>query len=421
MLKSIKMCFALVLIHICSPGFSQGLPNVVVHGFVSQGYLKSTENSFLANSKDGSFEFNETAINFMTQINSKLRIGLQLFSRDMGRESNNSVILDWAYGDYHWQDYLGIRFGKIKMPLGYYNLVRDVDLYRNSILLPQGVYDETQRDFSLAMQGGSLYGYVPLVKNSTIEYEVCIGTLTIPDAYTTYWNWSLDFFTKELSKLANSSCLLGERNVVGKTIWGAALNWETPVKGFKMGASNIQGELLLKSDLNLIIPATNSSRVLPGDVSISAKIDKYDVFSTEYSIGNFVFTAEYLELIFKTNTSVMLPDLFPNPITIPITFNATGYYGQITFKASDKWTLNTYYSEFYPDKNDKEGNQLESDRLKYTAWQKDLCFTLRLDPISNWVFKLEGHYIDGAAQAYRFDQPAKRYWNLFALKTSYNF
>ncbi len=61
----------------------------VIHGFVSQGYLKSTDNNYLGKSKNGSYEFNEIGLNIALPIADALRFGIQLFSRDLGDEGNN--------------------------------------------------------------------------------------------------------------------------------------------------------------------------------------------------------------------------------------------------------------------------------------------------------------------------------------------
>ncbi|GBC63154.1 hypothetical protein DENIS_4147 [Desulfonema ishimotonii] len=79
------------------------LGGVDIHGFISQGYLKSDDNNFLGNSEDGSFQFNEMGINFSRELTDKLRIGVQFFSRDLSAVGNNDVVVDWAYGDYRWR------------------------------------------------------------------------------------------------------------------------------------------------------------------------------------------------------------------------------------------------------------------------------------------------------------------------------
>ncbi len=89
-----------------------------IHGFVSQGYIKTTRNNYLTDSarRQGSFDFTEVGINFTKQLNDKLRVGLQLFAHDLGPLGNYSPQFDWYYLDYHLFDWLGIRAGKTSCP-----------------------------------------------------------------------------------------------------------------------------------------------------------------------------------------------------------------------------------------------------------------------------------------------------------------
>ncbi|MBC7052098.1 hypothetical protein G6O46_24120, partial [Salmonella enterica subsp. enterica serovar Enteritidis] len=59
--------------------------SVAVHGFVSPGFIASTGNNYLANTKGGTFEFTEVGINFTMPLTDKLRAGMQIFARDLGR------------------------------------------------------------------------------------------------------------------------------------------------------------------------------------------------------------------------------------------------------------------------------------------------------------------------------------------------
>src|SRR5437588_62671 len=67
-------------------GPSESPLSVEVHGFISQGVLRTTANNYLARSDSGigSFEFTEIGINFTKSLTDRLRFGLQLFSRDLG-------------------------------------------------------------------------------------------------------------------------------------------------------------------------------------------------------------------------------------------------------------------------------------------------------------------------------------------------
>src|SRR4051812_31928647 len=74
-----------------------------VHGFVSQGFLLTSANNYLANSSRGSFEFSEVGLNFPLPATERLRLGIQLFSRDLGPIGDYRATLDWYYLDYHWR------------------------------------------------------------------------------------------------------------------------------------------------------------------------------------------------------------------------------------------------------------------------------------------------------------------------------
>lgn len=132
--------------------------SVQIHGFVSQGYLKSSNNNFLAESRSGSLEFTDLGLNVNWAMLDKLRVGGQLFYRNLGDYAEDNVVIDWALIDYQPLDWLGVRLGKVKMPLGLYNENRDSDFLQSTIFLPQSIYDESRRDTSLAYVGGGFYG-----------------------------------------------------------------------------------------------------------------------------------------------------------------------------------------------------------------------------------------------------------------------
>ncbi len=163
---------------------------VDVHGFISQGYLKSTGNNFLANTKYGTWEFTEIGINFGSYVTDELRIGMQLFARDLGALGNMDLELDWALGDYTVNDYLGIRVGRIKTPYGLYGETQDVDLVRTSILLPQSVYYLALRDILISFNGISLYGNIDFLYIFylfglfyTINVRVVMGGYELESSY----------------------------------------------------------------------------------------------------------------------------------------------------------------------------------------------------------------------------------------------
>ena len=131
---------------------------IQIHGFVSQGGLLTTDNNYLAHTEHGSLEFTEVGLNFTKPIDDRLSVGAQLFARDLGPDGNYSAKFDWLQIDYHWQDWLGFRAGRVKIPYGFYNDTADIDAAQPVALLPQSIYPETNRNFLLAQTGVEAYG-----------------------------------------------------------------------------------------------------------------------------------------------------------------------------------------------------------------------------------------------------------------------
>ncbi|NDY73735.1 hypothetical protein DO021_18555 [Desulfobacter hydrogenophilus] len=181
--KIIGIAAAIILAGTClitTSSFAVELGGVDIHGFISQGFIISDEYNYLAhNSTDGSFEYNEVGINFSKELTEQLRLGIQLFSRDIGDAGNNKVTIDWAYGDYRFKDWLGFRAGRIKLPLGLYNETRDIDMLRTNIVIPQSIYPDLLRDTVIAANGVSLYGTIDLSSVGSLEYQAIAGQVNI--------------------------------------------------------------------------------------------------------------------------------------------------------------------------------------------------------------------------------------------------
>jgi hypothetical protein len=58
---------------------------------------------------------------------------------------------------------------------------------------------------------------------------------------------------------------------------------------------------------------------------------------------------------------------------------------------------------------------------RWYAWQRDLAATVRYDVNERWLWKVEGHFIDGVADLLGSTPDPKRYWGLFLLKTTVTF
>ena len=170
----------LILAWMCGcavPLLAQDLSNIQIHGFVTQGFLFSSNNNYLStNSSAGSFLWTDGAVNVSDSLSDKLRVGIQLHMYQLGEFGGPFPYVDWALEDYKVNDHLGFRAGKFKTPLGLFNDSQDVDAVHLWALLPQSIYPTDNRSFTLSQLGGEMYGQWGLgKKGGKVFYRGYVG------------------------------------------------------------------------------------------------------------------------------------------------------------------------------------------------------------------------------------------------------
>jgi hypothetical protein len=364
-----------------------------VHGFVSQGFLVTTDNNYLAESERGSFEFTEVGLNFTQPLSDELRVGVQLFARDLGPLGNYDVKADWFYLDYRFADWFGLRAGRVKLPFGLYNEVNDVDQARLPILLPQSVYPIQNRDFLLAQTGVELYGYLDLAAAGALDYRLYGGTIFL-----------------DADVAPGAAYELVAINI--PYVAGARVLWETPLPGLRAGGS-LQ-LIRLEADL-LFDPAAFQPLVMDGDLpaSFAGQVEVelpalMWVGSIEYAIDQLLFAAEYSRWHIDTGSSE--PLLFPESDT-----TQERLYGMAAYRWNAWFESGVYYALYFRDVERRAGRAQQ---------QHDLAATLRFDINPHWLVKLEVHGMRGTAAlnaALNDGTPPsqlQRSWGLFVVKTT---
>ena len=378
--------------------------DIAIHGFVSQGYLQSNHNNFVARTEDGTFEFNEAAINFSIQPSSDLRIGLQLMSRDLGESGNNDLYLDWGYADYRWLDALGFRVGQIKVPMGLYNQNRDIDFLRTFVFLPQSIYGENYRAFRTAYRGLDVYGNISMGSLGDLDYEFLVGTPQM-DVEEPIFRGLFQIYAEGLG-----TSTYRDADMYLDYGFAAALRWNTGIDGLRFSATNLLAKAVGSSIVTAGAPYGNVPFEWEQDY------DYFYVVSTEYFWNNFKFAAEYSRK--KSNTEYIYKGL--TSVTKSET-TAESFYGSVSYRFSDLIELGTYYAENYPNVDDRDGSESTSSNSRP---QKDYTVSLRLDVLSNMVIKFETHFIDGIADLINVNHPDgfnKDDYVLYAAKCSVNF
>jgi hypothetical protein len=114
--------------------------NVQVHDFVSQGYVYTSGNNWLTmeTTSNGSAGMTDMGMNVSTALNDRLRIGAQVYDRELGQLGQWHPSLDWAMLDFRYKPWLNFRGGKVIRP------ALKASRYCKSNRLP------TQRCFALA-------------------------------------------------------------------------------------------------------------------------------------------------------------------------------------------------------------------------------------------------------------------------------
>lgn len=381
-----------------------------IHGFVSQGYVKTTDNNFFDQTEDGTFQFNEMGINFGRDLNDKLHLGLQIFAKDLGKTGNDNIELDWAYGDYHFKDWLGFTAGKLKVPHGLYNQTRDVDMLRTSIMLPQSVYPEVLRETTLGILGAGIYGNFGLNKAGRLSYQFVAGSQNIDASERT---------KQAFMDTPSSNDVVQTDTIDVSSKYAGSLVWDTPLEGLRLSWTTGNTKFTTESHAT-----SDFMDWLTAGTKIYQDFDKfeYTVYSGEYSWGELILAAEYME----TERSYAMGGSTDFSAEDYSGLSAEGWYASASYRFTDWFVLGTFYSKTESEGGMSGGSSTED--LTGREYQDDLCVSTQFDISDGMTFKLEGHDIHGTNGMSPLDNPADadgmiwtEDWRMFAAKITYSF
>ena len=249
---------------------------VQFHGFASQGFVYTDQNNWLTmHSSQGSGAWTDFGANVSMQVTNKLRLGAQVYDRNLGNLGEWHPSVDWAFADYRFKPWFGIRGGKVKTVLGLYNDTQDLDFLHTFALLPQSVYPTDLRDATIAHLGGDVYG--------TISLKHGRGDLT----YTVYAGHRSDSIYSGYTYLVTQYGIFDSR--FGGLQYGADLRWNTPLKGLLIGVSRLNQDTTAKA--TFFNPRNPSAGFVPE--TEGSKADWTNQFYGQYTRGKLRFDSEY--------------------------------------------------------------------------------------------------------------------------------
>jgi hypothetical protein len=360
---------------------------VQMHGFGSQGFAYTNQNNFLTmNTSHGSPAFTEGAVNLSTSFTDKFRAGAQGYARKIGSLDDGRPQLDWAYGDYKFVNWLGVRAGKVKTAMGLYNDTQDMDFLHLWSLLPQGTYPVDLRTTFIAHTGGDVYGRIPLRKAGKLDYTAYAGLRSF-DNREGYYYYSL----------ANGFNI---ESISGHTE-GWDLKWTTAVKGLMLGTSWT----------NLTVHRAGqwvSGPFKGAGYTIDTIPDRVWAGYGDYTRGKWEFGAEYR----STLDVLAIGSALFGPSAFPYNQSTESWYATASYRVNPKLQVGVYHSNLHID-NPSNPKNTASNHIY------DEVGAARYDLNRFWDLKAEGHFMDGYGDIYSA-QGFYSQWNPQGLKPKTN-
>lgn len=198
------------------------LSKLTVHGFLSQAYAWSDGGTLLGIAEEGTTDYRTAALQFRYAMTPDDDFVLQLSHERIGRnpfaQVTDDVEVDWVFYQHRFSDSLSLRAGKIKIPIGAYNEVRDVGTLLPFYRAPDSVYP--------------VIGLVP---------ETLTGLAVATRLAGGRFSLDADFYGGEWEFRENSppDFRARVRDAVGCQLW---LNM--PLPGWRIGVGGSRGELV---------------------------------------------------------------------------------------------------------------------------------------------------------------------------------
>lgn len=322
------------------------LSKLEVHAFFNQAWAMSDGSIIEGIPEDGTTNYRTLALQFRYAITLDDIVLVQLQHEARGEsvleQVREEVEVDWAFYEHRFTDDAGIRIGRVRVPLGIYNEIRDVGTLLPFFEPPEGIYSDslfTQE----AVDGGAIYyGFRPMGG----------------------WRLSADAYFGEWERIiapagASEPEMTHVEDGAGLQLW-----LETPVDGLRVGLGGVRYDV------------TDSS----GGFNVDEE-DSWDLWvaSVDGTFDRWTLRAEYMEADFKLRIG-----------GIPFENSSyESYYGQVGYRLTDRWTVWGQY-----DVGDIALGFAGFPPFEATLTE-DTAVSVTYAPRSEILFKAEVHTNDG--------------------------
>jgi hypothetical protein len=140
-----RLIFSMIVASALAPQLAQaqGADRLSIHGYLSQGFAIADGGTIFGISEDGTTDYGNAALQFRYALSSNDNVTLQLSHRRSAQSTlippdEDAIEIDWAYYGRRFGDF-GVKLGRVAIPAGIYNEIRDVGVllpfYRPSVNL----------------------------------------------------------------------------------------------------------------------------------------------------------------------------------------------------------------------------------------------------------------------------------------------
>jgi hypothetical protein len=337
------------------------LNNLSVHGFLSVGYGRADGETVLGIPNRGTTDYRNAALQFGYALRPTDRIVIQLSHERVGVDDLSAAVLpeialDWAFYEHRFTDRTVVKAGRVPLPVGLYNEVRDVGTLLPFYRPPTTNYSEV------------------LLASETVDGVVLLQTVPLGK-----WSLEIQPFAGGWDSVATTFRARME-DVIGATVFV-----RTPIEGIRVGGSILRGTQFVGRPLDLPPPPPGPPRPPgpPGSSEGGRRRRDSRLASVDASFSRFSLRGEYFR------------DEFPSLIY-------SAYYGVASAKPVDKLTVNFQYSLA------RFEVVLPSGVTVRVPFSRDLAASVNYSPFSQVVLKLEGH--EGEGTTFVGTPPVNRYF-----------
>jgi hypothetical protein len=394
MAERARIALVAMLIAACAPASAL---DYQLHGFATQGYVVSEGNNVFGDSTHGSHDYYEVGLNGAARLHPDVLVSAQAYAREAGATDDERVRLDFGLVDYRFlhgaEANAGVRLGRVKNPLGFFNDTRDTAFTRPGILMPMSVYQDNQGQRSIVFSSDGLQAYGDIVRG---EHEL---SLTATAALNRDLTENEERLIVDLGPTPFSLRF--------EEFWNLRLLDEVDQGRWRFAASHAQGRLILDAE---------DASGIAGDFFLNI-----EVLSAAYNAADYSLTAEYAlvgndNLVTVNGTPALVQKI-----------KAEGAYLQADYRITPRWSLMARYDVFFRDRNDRDGREFAAANPgagRHSRFAHDYAAGVTWKPDAHWGMWAEYHYVDGTATVQSQDnlgRTPENPWSMLLLMAGYRF